>query len=102
MGSFNRLSRRQILRGTLAGSAVTVALPILDWQLNGNGSAFAAGQPLPTRFITWFWGLGFTPGRWEPKQVGALAGQPLAPDMTALEPVKDKINVYSKMRVNLD
>jgi len=47
----------------LGGGAVALGLPILDAALNGNGTAFAAGAPLPTRFGTWFWGLGHTPGR---------------------------------------
>ena len=54
-------SRRAVLRGTLAGSAVTVALPFLDCMLDDSGKALAAGTPLPVRFGTWFWGLGHTP-----------------------------------------
>ena len=102
MGSFNRLSRRQIMRGMLAGSAVTVALPMLECALNVNGTAFASGRPLPTRFITWFWGLGANPGQWEPKEAGSLAGQSLGPELAALEPVKDKINIFTNMKVELD
>ena len=103
MGSFDRLSRRQIMRGMLAGTAVTVALPILDCALNTNGSAFAAsGRPLPNRFVTWFWGLGCNPGQWEPKEIGSLSKQTLGAEMSALDSVKDKINIYTKMNVELD
>ena len=44
-------TRRRVLRGMLAGGAVSIGLPILDCMLNGNGTAFAdTGAPLPTRF----------------------------------------------------
>lgn len=102
MASFNRLSRRQILRGALTGSMVTVALPVLDCALNANGNAFAGGQPIPTRFLSYFWGMGCTPGRWEPKEPGALVAQALGPELAALEPFKDKINIFTNMKVNLD
>src|SRR5206468_3323935 len=97
-----RLSRRQVLRGTVAGSAVTVALPFLNCFLNGNGTALANGAPLPTRFASWSWGLGFSPGQWEPKKAGALHDQPLGPELAALEPVKDKINVFTRFKLSLD
>ena len=44
-------TRRRVLRGMLAGGAVTVGLPVFDCLLNDNGTAFAdTGAPLPTRF----------------------------------------------------
>ena len=43
-------TRRRVLRGMLAGSAVTVGLPTLDCVLNENGTAFAdTGAPLWSR-----------------------------------------------------
>ena len=39
----NRLNRRRVLRELLNGSAVTVALQLLNCLLNGNGTALAAG-----------------------------------------------------------
>ena len=36
-------TRRRVLRGMLDGSAVTVALPMLNCFLNGNGTALASG-----------------------------------------------------------
>lgn len=64
-------TRRNVLRGMLNGSAVAVGLPFLELFLNGNGTALADGAPLPTRFGTWFWGLGmnkeiFTPTKFGP------------------------------------
>ena len=96
------MQRRRVLRGMFAGSAVAIGLPVLECLLNTNGVALADGAPLPTRFASWFWGLGFNPGRWEPQKVGSLADQSLGPDLLALEPVKDKINIFSKLTVPLD
>ena len=51
-----RLQRRTVLRGALAGSTVCLALPCLDAMLNDNGDAYAQGDPLPSRFGVWFFG----------------------------------------------
>jgi hypothetical protein len=73
MSAIERLAtRRRVLKGMMAGGAVTVGLPFLDAFLNTNGTALAAtGAALPVAFGTWFWGCGLTPGRWEPKVVGS-------------------------------
>ena len=47
--SVKKLSRRRILKGMLNGSAVTVALPLLDCFLNDNGTALASGVEMPVR-----------------------------------------------------
>ena len=60
------IDRREFLRGSLAGAAVTVGLPYLDIFLNANGTALASGAPLPRRFGTWFFGCGMNPERWAP------------------------------------
>jgi hypothetical protein len=91
MDSF--LSRRRVLKGMLNGAAVTVALPLLDCFLNGNGNAFADGTPLPVRFGTWFWGLGVAHKVFVPKKFGANFDLP--EEIVALAPVRDYINVYS-------
>ncbi len=55
----NGISRRTVLRGVLAGGiSVAVPLPRLGAMLNGNGTAYADGMPLPTRFGFWFFGNG--------------------------------------------
>jgi hypothetical protein len=102
MGMIEKLSRRQVLRGAMAGAAIGVGLPLLECFLNVNGTALAGGAPLPTRFCTWFWGLGLYPGRWEPKEPGSLQNQSLGPELAALERVKDKLNIYSMMKVHID
>jgi hypothetical protein len=101
MNTQQKLSRRSVLRGVLGGAAVTVGLPVLECFLDPNGQAFAAtGAPLPPLFGTWFWGLGLTPGLWEPKTTG---NQYTLPEhLKMLEPIKSKINLFSGMQVFLD
>jgi hypothetical protein len=95
-----KFSRREVLRGALNGAAVMVALPTLDMFLNPNGVAYADGAQLLTRFGTYFWGLGLTPGRWVPKTVGA--GWELTPELQSLQGLEKKISVFSGFRVLLD
>jgi hypothetical protein len=97
----DRISRRRILRGALNGAAVSVSLPFLDLMLNDSGTAFAAtGQPLPSRFGTWFWGLGIDPKIFKPK-VGPLTDT-LPPQLAALEKVKQHINIFTNFDVLTD
>ena len=98
-------NRRSFLRGMLSGSAVCVALPLLDHFLNANGSAFADGTKLPIRFGTYFWGLGLTDTpsggtRWVPSKTGH--GYEIMPELESLKPVKDKISVFSGFRAISD
>lgn len=95
-----RFNRRSLLRGMVHGTAVGIALPLLDCFLDGNGTALADGAKLPTRFGTYFWGLGLTPGRWVPKQVGP--NWEVSPELAALEPLRSKVNVFSGFRILLD
>ena len=87
------LSRRVVLRGLFQGATVAVALPFLDCFLNSNGTALAAGAPLPVRFGTWFWGLGVTPGRWHPTKVGR--DYDLLPELTPIAAQQDKVTIFS-------
>jgi hypothetical protein len=94
-------SRRRVLRGLLGGAGVAVALPFLDCFLDENGTALAAtGVPLPVVFGTWYWGCGFNPGRWEPKELGRYSQ--MAPEMAQLQPFADRINIITGMKVHLD
>jgi hypothetical protein len=100
MSMTNGGTRRQVLRGMLNGGAIAVGTPILDCLLNTNGTAFASGEQLPVCFTSWFYGLGVSPGRWEPKTVGA--NYEFGPELAQLEPYKNKINIYSGMKAFLD
>src|SRR5262245_46464570 len=86
-------SRRNILKGMLQGSAVTVALPLLDIFLDSNGEALAAGAPIPIRFGTWFWGCGVNAARWTPDKVGR--DYDLKDELRPLAPHKDKVTIFS-------
>jgi Protein of unknown function (DUF1552) len=91
------MSRRSVLRGMMNGAVVTVSLPLLDVFLNSNGTAMANGAPLPLRFGTWFWGLGADHGIFTPKTTGE--GYELPPQMAALAPVKEHVNVFTNFNV---
>ncbi|RYD60033.1 MAG: DUF1552 domain-containing protein [Sphingomonadales bacterium] len=94
------LSRRNILRGAIRGSAVAMALPILDLFLDGNGEAMAAtGKPIPTRFGTWFWGCGVNTARWFPSKVGK--DYDIKEELRPIAPFKDKVTIFSNLNCNL-
>ena len=96
-----KLDRRFLLRGTCQGAAALMALPFLDCFLDSKGHALAAtGARLPTRFNTFFYGLGLTKQLWVPKASGAeyeMTGQ-----LKPLEAYKKKLNVFSGLRVLID
>lgn len=87
------LSRRSVLRGVLGGGVVTVALPMLDFFLNNNGTAFASGAPMPVRFGTWGYGLGMTENIFVPKKYGT--GYDLPEEIESWAPVRDHINLFT-------
>ena len=93
-------SRRRILRGMMNGAAVTVTLPFLDCFLNGNGNALADGAPVPTRFGTWFWGLGMTSQIFTPKTIGK--DYDLPPQIASWKDIKQHVNLYTNMNVVTD
>ncbi|MEO8184632.1 MAG: DUF1552 domain-containing protein [Deltaproteobacteria bacterium] len=83
-----------MLRGLLAtGAAMAVPLPVLDGMLNGNGTAFAQGQPLVRRFATWFFGNGILPPRWNPTATGN--NWELSDQLAPLANVKEYLTVVS-------
>lgn len=93
-------TRRKVLKGMVAGSAVTVALPLLDCFLDGNGQALTSGAPVPTRFGTWFWACGINAARFFPDKVGF--DYDLKPESVALEAFKKKVTVFSGFNVILN
>jgi len=96
-----RFNRRSVLRGMVNGTAIGVSLPLLDMFLNGNADALATGAPLPTRFASFFWGLGLTPTRWEPKTAGK--GYATPPQLAFLEgKMKDRATVFEGFTVKLN
>lgn len=91
------LTRRSLLRGLLAGSAVTVGLPPLERFFNGNGTAYAACGTLPRRFGVWMWGNGGMPERFTPVDQGP--DYTLSPLLLPMAALKAKIAVITGMKV---
>jgi len=100
MSNMTKLSRRRVLKGMLNGSAVTVALPLLNCFLNDNGTALASGAPLPLRFGTWQWGLGMSEAVFVPKKTGANFDLP--PEIAPLASVQKHINLFTNYHVFKD
>jgi hypothetical protein len=95
------IARRELMRRALFGTGAVLTLPFLDYFLDENGEAVAAtGQPLPTRFGTFFWGCGLQKQLWVPPTVGP--GYEIMPQLKPLEFIKDKMNVYSGFRAITD
>lgn len=88
------LNRRLFLRGALAtGGIAALPLPILDGMLNGSGTAFAAGEELPKRYLTWFFGNGILPPLWIPTATGS--DWQISEQLKPLADVKDYLTVVS-------
>ncbi len=97
----DKLNRRHVLRGMMGGTAVSVGLPFLDCFLDSSGTALAAtGAQLPVVFGSWIQNLGLNPGRWKPETIGA--NYTSGPELKALDPFKDKMNIFSGMNYYLD
>jgi hypothetical protein len=94
-----RLSRRFVLRGV--GAAIF--LPTLEAMLNGHGVAYADGQPIPKRFVTWFFGNGVLLPRWVPTATGTTWTlpaqlQPLVDPARGID-LKNDVSVLSGFNV---
>jgi hypothetical protein len=96
-----KMDRRFLLRGSCQGALAVMGLPFLDCFLDSKGKALAAtGRPLPTRFNTFFFGLGLTKQLWIPKNGGR--DYEMTSQLKPLEAYRSKINVFSGLRVPLD
>lgn len=96
----NGLNRRRVLRGMLNGGVVTVALPLLNVFLNGNGTALASGEPMPVRFGTWSWGLGMNSKVFIPKKTGM--NYDLTEEIASWAPVQKHINLFTNLTAYRD
>ncbi|RYE95805.1 MAG: DUF1552 domain-containing protein, partial [Oxalobacteraceae bacterium] len=93
------ISRRTVLKGMLMGGITTLALPILEMFLNDNGTAFANGSTLPTRFVLGFWGNGTRIDKWVPTMTGP--NYPLSPVLKPYAPVQDYLSVVTGARCQI-
>src|SRR5882762_2702821 len=90
------LPRRTVLRGMLAGGiSVAIPLPRMAGMLNGNGTAYAGGAPLPLRYGTWFFGNGINPPEWVPAATGVGNAWTLSTALMPLQPVKSYLQVIT-------
>jgi hypothetical protein len=85
----------------VGGATVAVPLPRLSCMLNGNGTASAAGQALPVRFGTWFFGNGIIPPRWVPSTTGTGASWTLSEELAPLQAVKTYLNVLTGFSIKV-
>jgi len=90
-----KISRRFALRGVLGGIGVAMWLPVLDAMCNNNGTAFAAGDPLPTSFGIWFWGNGIHTDVWTPKATGNGDAWQLPTNLSDFDTVKDGMTLVT-------
>jgi hypothetical protein len=90
-----KVSRRFALRGALGGIGVSLWLPVLDAMCNNNGTAFAAGEPLPTSFGIWFWGNGIHTDQWTPTGTGDGDAWQLPTALTDFADVKDSMTLVT-------
>lgn len=90
------LHRRTFLRGAIAGATAAVGLPLLEAMLDDHGEALADGTPLPTRFVTWFFGNGVILPRFEPAATGA--NYPLSEELQPLADVRDYVTVLTGLQ----
>jgi len=90
-----KISRRFALRGALSGIGVAMWLPVLDAMCNNHGTAFAAGDPLPTSFGIWFWGNGIHTDVFTPKATGNGDAWQLPTNLMPFKDVKDGVTVVT-------
>ncbi|MEP7050884.1 MAG: DUF1552 domain-containing protein [Pseudomonadota bacterium] len=90
-----KISRRFALRGALGGIGVAMWLPLLDAMCNNNGTAFAAGDALPTSFGVWFWGNGVHPDVWTPLNTGSGNDWQLSTNLQDFAAVKDAMTLVT-------
>src|SRR5690606_181522 len=96
--SGSRMSRRMVLRGMLAGGAVTLGLPLFECMLDDNGEAWADGEELPLRFGLWFFGNGVRLNSWLPSE-GYDWQPPADGELVPLLAHKDYVSVVSGLSV---
>ncbi|MCY1061424.1 DUF1552 domain-containing protein [Nannocystis sp. SCPEA4] len=96
MSNRRTIPRRTFLRGLVGGSTAVLGLPLLEAMLDRHGEALADGSPLPTRFVTWFFGNGVILPRFEPAATGP--NYPLSEQLQPLANVRDYVTVLTGLR----
>ncbi|MEO7034237.1 MAG: DUF1552 domain-containing protein, partial [Polyangiaceae bacterium] len=79
----------------LGGIGVAMWLPVLDAMCNNSGTAFAAGDALPTSFGIWFWGNGIHTDVWTPTATGSGNAWALSTNLQAFADLKDSMTLVT-------
>ncbi len=94
------IKRRALLRGTLAGACVSIALPALEAMVSSRGSrvlfagtAEGASEASPVRLLTVMYRNGVLMSKWTPSTAGK--DYVLPPCLTPLESRKAQVNVIT-------
>jgi len=84
------------------GVAATIPLPLLEAMLNESGTALAqSATPLPSLYVTWFFGNGSLPGLWKPAKTGTGSAWDLSTQLKPLAGVKPYLTVISGLEGKL-
>ncbi|MBM4358356.1 MAG: DUF1552 domain-containing protein [Deltaproteobacteria bacterium] len=87
------LHRRVLLRGAIGGIGAALSLPLLEVMLDGNGEALADGEPLPVRFLSYFFGNGVRLDQFVPPTEGP--DYPLTAELVPFGSVKEYVTVLT-------
>jgi Protein of unknown function (DUF1552) len=95
------ISRRKLLHGLGASTAIRIGLPPLEIMFNSDGTAYAgetaagriAESPIPSRFVLWFNGNGIPERYWIPADTGP--DYALTPCLAPLAPLRNDFHVIS-------
>jgi len=92
------ISRRSFLRGVVAGSTVSLALPWFE-SVQGIGKLAHASSAFPTRFGLFFWGNGVVVPAWVPTETGRDYALPYL--LEPIAPIRDRVTVVSGTNVRV-
>jgi hypothetical protein len=94
-----KFSRRNALRGIISGVGVSLWLPVLEAMCNDSGTAFAAGDPLPTTFGIFFWGNGVHADAWTPKATGEGDAWALPTNLSSFSKLKADMTMVTGLQM---
>ena len=94
-----KLNRRSVLRGSLGGLAVGLALPLLEAH---HHRVRAQDAGVPKRFGVFYWGNGNLPDSWRPSGLGdARSEWSMSEQLEPLQAYKDKLSVITGLKINV-
>ena len=94
-----KFSRRFALRGALGGIGISMWLPVLDVMCDSTGTAFAAGEALPTSFGVFYWGNGVHADQWTPTATGSGNSWQLTKALASFADTKDSMTLVTGLEM---